>query len=365
MRAAWRGVRRPERLLAAKPDNLVGIIRMPHAGVSPLRSIARRLVVALAALLTSVVLVYLERDGYVDFTGGELSLLDCFYYASVSLSTTGYGDIVPVSTSARLVNVVIITPLRVLFLIILVGTTLEVLTERSRQTLRIQRWRSRVKDHVVIIGYGTKGRSAIAALMNDGVDVSELVVVDTDPRVLESAEAHGLVAVQGSGTRSDVLRMAEVHRARSVVIAPDRDDAAVLMTLTTRELAPHAQVVVAVRESENVHLLQQSGADSVVVSSETAGRLLGMATLSPSLVDLFETIISSEAEVVLAERALTPDEYGRSPRDLAETVLAVVREAGLVPVDSPAAAVLRPTDRVIYLRNGGSDRARPDGTGPG
>ena len=50
-----------------------------------------------------------------------------------------------------------------------------------------------------------------------------------------------------------------------------------MVTLSARELAPNAKIIASIREAENAHLLQQSGADSVVVSSETAGRLLGIA----------------------------------------------------------------------------------------
>ena len=91
----------------------------------------------------------------------HVDLLDCVYYATVTLSTTGYGDIVPYSDSARLINVLLITPLRVLFLIILVGTTLEVLTERTREEWRLNRWRTTLRDHTVVVGFGTKGRSAV------------------------------------------------------------------------------------------------------------------------------------------------------------------------------------------------------------
>jgi len=66
--------------------------------------------------------------------------------------------------------VVVLTPLRVLFLIVLVGTTLEVLTERSRQVFKVKRWRNKVHDHTVVIGFGTKGRSAVAAMLGDDVD---------------------------------------------------------------------------------------------------------------------------------------------------------------------------------------------------
>ncbi len=91
-------------------------------------------------------------------------MLDAVYYATVTLSTTGYGDIVPVSDGARLANILLVTPLRVLFLIILVGTTLEVLTERTREEWRLNRWRSNLRDHTVVVGFGTKGRSAIQTL---------------------------------------------------------------------------------------------------------------------------------------------------------------------------------------------------------
>ncbi len=118
--------------------SLVGVIRMPDQAQSPVRAIVKRVIGASAALLLAVLIVYLDRDGYRDVNEDGVSLLDSFYYATVSLSTTGYGDITPASSSARLINVLVITPLRVLFLIVLVGTTLEVLTERSRQALRIQ-----------------------------------------------------------------------------------------------------------------------------------------------------------------------------------------------------------------------------------
>ena len=337
--------------LTDRPDHsLVGVIRMPEGTASPIASIARRVVWALVALFAAVMIVYLDRGGYRDANGDGLSFLDCVYYATVSLSTTGYGDITPVSESARLINVLIITPLRVLFLIVLVGTTLAVLTERSRQAFKLQRWRSKVRDHVVVVGFGTKGRSAVRSVLSDGVTPERIVVVDTDQAMLEAASAMGLVTVHGSGTRSDVLRVAGVPRARAVVVAANRDDSAVLITLTARELAPKAQIVAAVREAENVHLLRQSGANQVVVSSETAGRLLGMATHTPTVVDMVEDLITPESGLAIAERDVEQTEIGGSPRHLSDIVLGVVRGGKLYRVDHPSADAIEAGDRLLYVK---------------
>jgi voltage-gated potassium channel len=338
--------------LTDRPDHsLVGVVTMPESSVSPVTSIVRRVIWAVLALFLAVLLIYLDRGGYRDNTNNDgVSLLDSVYYATVSLSTTGYGDITPVSDSARLVNVLVITPLRVLFLIVLVGTTLAVLTERSKQAIKIQRWRSKVRDHVVVVGFGTKGRSAVSAVLSDGMPAGKVVVVDTDQAMLDAASAQGLVTVHGSGTRSDVLRVAGVDRARSVVVATSRDDSAVLITLTARELAPKAQIVAAVREAENVHLLRQSGADQVVVSSETAGRLLGMATSTPSVVDMVEDLITPDEGLAIAEREVEQAEVGGSPRHLPDIVLGVVRGGQLYRVDHPDADAMELGDRLLYIR---------------
>ncbi|MBI3692690.1 MAG: NAD-binding protein [Mycolicibacterium aromaticivorans] len=342
--------------LAAKPDSaLVDYLHIPEKFVSPGRRIARRLVYALTALFLAVFIVYLDRDGYRDVRDSPLTFLDCLYYATVSLSTTGYGDITPYTETARLVNVLVITPLRVAFLIVLVGTTVETLTTASRQALKIQRWRNSVRNHTVVIGYGTKGRTAVAAMIGDGVAPADIVVVDTDQTSLDRANAAGLVTVRGDANKSDVLRLAGAQHANSIIVATNSDPTAVLVTLTARELAPKAKIIAAVREAENQHLLRQSGADSVVVSSETAGRLLGIATTTPSVVEMIEDLLTPDAGFAIAEREVEHKEVGGSPRHLPDIVLGVVRDGKLLRVDDPDVDALETTDRLLYVRATGED----------
>ncbi|WP_059021702.1 potassium channel family protein [Mycobacterium sp. M26] len=340
--------------LAAKPDSaLVDYLHIPEKFVSPGRRIARRLLYAFGALFAAVLIVYLDRDGYRDVRDDPLTFLDCFYYATVSLSTTGYGDITPYTETARLVNVLVITPLRVAFLIVLVGTTVETLTTASRQALKIQRWRNSVRNHTVVIGYGTKGRTAVAAMIGDGAAPADIVVVDTDQTSLDRANSAGLVTVRGDANKSDVLRLAGAQHAHSIIVATNSDPTAVLVTLTARELAPKAKIIASVREAENQHLLRQSGADSVVVSSETAGRLLGIATSTPSVVEIIEDLLTPDAGFAIAEREVEPKEVGGSPRHLPDIVLGVVRDGKLLRVDDPNADALESTDRLLYVRSTG------------
>src|SRR5580765_4112908 len=110
---------------------MVGI-RMPDPATSPVVGLLRRLVIAMGALTITALIVYFGRDGYTDHNSTTpISLGDAFYYATVAVTTTGYGDIVPVSPTARWVTTIFVTPLRLIFLIVFVGTTVELLTESS------------------------------------------------------------------------------------------------------------------------------------------------------------------------------------------------------------------------------------------
>ena len=339
--------------LDESPDHvLVGVVSIPERAESPWWLIGKRMLMALVILFLAALVVFLDRDGYTGGGGpeGELTVVDAVYYATVSLSTTGYGDITPVTQQARLINTLVVTPLRLVFLVLLVGTTLSVLTEQSRQAFKIQRWRNIVRNHTVVVGYGTKGRSSVAAMLADEIAPEDIVVVDTDAQALKAAAARGLVTVHGSATRSDVLKLAGVTRASSVVVATNTDDSSVLVTLTARELAPNATIVATVREADNKHLLKQSGADSVVVSAETAGRLLGLATITPTVVGMMEDLLTPDEGFSIAERRVEESEVGGSPRHLAELVLGVVRKGQLIKVSEPEADALRSGDRLLYIK---------------
>ncbi|WP_237320554.1 TrkA family potassium uptake protein [Streptomyces sp. JJ36] len=342
------------------PDTTEGHVLLPRPTVGPLRQVLRRVLAALAVLWLTVLLVFLDRDEYTDSTDGRVSFLDAVYYTTVTLSTTGYGDIAPVSDSARLINVLLVTPLRVTFLIILVGTTLEVLTQRTREQWRQTRWRSALRDHTVIVGFGTKGRSAAQTLLSTGVGRDRLVLIDTNHRVIEAAAEEGYAGVVGDATRSEVLQRAQVGRARQIVVAPQRDDTAVLVTLTARQLNRRLNIVAAVREEENAPLLRQSGADTVITSASAAGRLLGLSMVSPHAGSVMEDLIQQGTGLSLTERPVTKAEAGRSPRELPDLVVTVVRGHRLLGYDDPEAARLELTDRVVVIQ-----RAQPAPESPG
>lgn len=309
----------------------------------------RRVVYAGAALLAVFLLVAADLGGYKDSHDGSVSLLDALYYATVTVSTTGYGDITPVSPLARTINIVAVTPLRVVFLVILVGTTLEVLTQRTRDNIMIGRWRSKLHGHTVIVGYGTKGRAATRTLLENDRSKESIVIVDPRPEAIEEANADGFTGVVGDATRSDVLQRAGLREAKEIIIATQRDDTTALVTLTSRQLNKTATIVAAVREAENDPLVRQSGADVVITSSDAAGRMLGVATQSPAVSALIEDFLVYGKGLDLYERDVNTDEIGKPVRECGEVVVAVMRNGELMTYADPRVVKLDRGDRVVVI----------------
>jgi voltage-gated potassium channel len=329
------------------------LIKLPAREQTPARALSIRLLIAVGLLVAMVTLVYADRSGYADNAHPErrLTLVDCFYYATVTLTTTGYGDIAPIDQGARLINAVVVTPLRVMFLILLVGTTLEVLASQGREQLRITRWRRHMRDHVIIVGYGTKGRSAVQTLVNNGVDREDIIIIDPSPSASSDAQADGLACIVGDASRRDILARAEVARAKQIVVTADRDDAAVLVTLMARQSNSEAYIVVAVREEQNVDLVRQSGADATVTSSEAVGRLLGLSTVSPGLGHVLDDLLTSGDGLEVAERDVLPSEAGRSPQHLDDQVIGVIRHGRLHRYFDPAVTQVEMGDKLIVVRS--------------
>ncbi|WP_459984483.1 potassium channel family protein [Nocardioides sp. AN3] len=305
---------------------------------------------ALLILVGVVLIVYIDHASYRDANDGGLSLIDAIYYTTVTLSTTGYGDIAPTSDHARLINAFVITPARIAFLALLIGTTIEVLASRGREQMRVARWRKKMAHHVVVVGYGTKGRSAVGTLLNNGLERDAIVVVDPSKAALEDAHADGLAVVTGTATRRDVLNRAGIATADQVIITTDRDDTNVLTTLTVRQLNPDAWIVTAAREQENAPLMKQSGANSVITSSDAVGRLLGLSSLSPTLGSVMEDLLTYGEGLEVAERDLLVGEVGKQPQQLPDQVIAVVRDERVFRYFDPVVTQLARGDRLVVVR---------------
>ena len=254
---------------------------------------------------------WFDRDGLRDNIDGHISFVDVLYFTTITVTTVGYGDIVPVTDQARLFDALVVTPVRLFVWLIFLGTAYDFLLTGVWRRWRMRMIERGLKNHVVVVGYGATGAEAVGELIRRGGDPHNIVVVDLDEARTREAEACGVNVLNGDATRDVVLEAAHVARAASVVVDTGRDDTSILTVLTVRRLAPDVPVSIVVRSPDNEVIARQAGAGTVINPASFAGLLLAGSTQGQHIADYLADLAACEGEVRLCERVVTAAEVGR------------------------------------------------------
>ncbi|MHB9130698.1 MAG: potassium channel family protein [Armatimonadota bacterium] len=330
-------------------------IALPRPYESIVRDLLFRLLLIIALMLLTACGLWLDRAGLRDNAnpGQPIDFLAVVYYAVVTLTTVGYGDITPVTDTARLINILFVAPIRVVILIIFVGTAYELVLQRYQEAYRMRRLQMQLREHTIVCGYGVKGRASVAELLSYGIKQNQIVVIDIADENVEAAANEGIAALRGDATSEAVLRAAAIEKAAHVIVDVDKDDTAVLICLTTKHLNAAVQVVAAAKEAENIPLLYRSGADVVVASAVSSGRMLAMATRQQYAPRFVEDIITFGRGMDIGERTIRPEEDGlplRQLPDLADKlVLGAYHEDKSYAFNQLSDLRLHPGDIIVYL----------------
>lgn len=294
------------------------------------RSVRKTLVFRASLVLILFCLViavfWLDRDGLKDNHDGAISFSDVVYFTMVSVTTVGYGDIVPVTRQARLVDALLVTPIRLFIWLIFVGTAYQLVLQRLIEDFRMRRLQARLEGHVVVCGFGHAGRCAAAELVARGFDKQHILVVDLDQARIEEAAELGYIGILGDASREQTLSETMLKQARALLVCTDRDDTNVLITLTARHLAPNVRIISRVEEAENDKLLRQSGASATVLPSRVGGILMADSIESSHLAAYVMDLISAGGQVTLIEREPRPEEIGRRPFESQALIVRVLRD---------------------------------------
>ena len=317
---------------------------------SPWISVAWRLALVIGLMVFVVAVHWFERDGLRDNLDGHVSFNDVIYFTMVSITTTGYGDVVPISDRTRTFDALVVTPIRIFFVLIFLGTAYQFVLRRTWDKWVMAQIQKRLREHIVLAGYGASGGEAVAEMIARGTDPSCIVVVDPDEAAIKEAEALGCNVLQADATRDETLEAVHVAQARVLIIAAGRDDTSILICLTARHLAPDLKVTIAVRAEDNELLARQAGATTVINPVSFAGLLLAGSAQGANIADYIADLASSHGRVRLAEREARPEEYGKSLSEIS-TGLGVRIYRGDLPIGfwEPAAREIRAEDRIVEI----------------
>ncbi len=321
---------------------------------SPALVLATRL--GIAALLFCLVfgLLWWDRDGLRDQLDGEISFTDVVYFTMITVTTVGYGDIVPVSTRARLLDALVVTPIRFSIWFLFLGTAYQLIFRQYMEGYLMAKLQGGLNRHLIVCGFGHTGLSTTKELLARGVKADQIVVIDQQEERVRLASTLGVAVFQADATQESVLRDAIIDKAKAVIIAAGRDDSSALMLLTAKHLNPTVRIIVSAKEEENVKLFKQGGADAIVSPATFGGYILAAAVDHGHMVHYLDDLLTAGGKVGLVERLVGRDEIGKTPADLKPDVLVrLYRDAAMFSLlELDQAGRLQAGDILVLLTGG-------------
>ena len=318
----------------------------------------------LAFLLIGIVILvhWIDRDGLNDSHDGQISFLDVVYFTMISVTTTGFGDIAPVSDRSRLIEAVIVTPIRIAILFIFLGTAYSFVIKRTWDKWRMARIQAKLTNHIVVLGFGISGSEAVRELIARGTDPACIVVIDPSRNRIDAAEAMGCNVLEGDASSDETLLDVRIASAQSVLVSAGRDDTSILIVLTVRHLAPAVPISVVIRTQDTELLARQAGASNVINPVSFTGLLLAGSAQGEHVADYMADLASIGGRVQLRERPISAEEIGRRLDQLASggRGLRVYRNDTPYGFWEPEADRLEPGDTIVeVIRCEESEAATP------
>lgn len=204
------------------------------------------------------------------FTPPITNLPSAFYFVIVTMSTVGYGDILPKSNEARLFVISLIILGLTVFATAVTAVIGPVLQNRINRTIGPRRQKMKRVNHFIIAGDGVLARNTARELRHRGESV--LVIVEN-----EDAGYGDIETVVGDPTELETLREAGGEHARAILALSDDDAENAFMILAVRELGTDAKKVAAVSTRKNLERVRRVHPDMILAAPVFGGEVLAMA----------------------------------------------------------------------------------------
>jgi len=245
--------------------------------------------------------------GYKAIGGRGHSWLDALYMTTITLTTTGYREVIDITEhpSAMVFTIVLLlfgaTAVVVTFSMITAYVVEGDLTAGFRRR-RMQRRIDAMRAHTIVCGAGQTG-SAV---------VRELVATGRSCVAIESSADRGAVferqfpdvpVLVGDCTDDEVLTQAGITHASGVVICTDDDKVALVTTVLARQMAPKARLVARAVDEKAAQRLRQSGANATVSPGHIGGMRMASELLRPSVVTFLDQMLRDENRNLRIEEA--------------------------------------------------------------
>jgi voltage-gated potassium channel len=238
---------------------------------------------------------------------GTSGILDTFWWALVTITTVGYGDVVPHSTLGRVVGLILMLS-GVVLVSLFTATIASIFVERKiKEGEGLESLK--VKDQIIICGWNQNGEKVIEGILIHDKDSSYPIVLvnELDKDEVDSIQykyrERDLHFVKGNFVKEDVLARANIFKAKAAIMLADisdghsiekADERTIFGAMAIKSFAPNVRICAELINQENREYLLRANVDEIAISGESHGSLLASASMAPGILSMVKALINNE-----------------------------------------------------------------------
>lgn len=255
------------------------------------------------AAVMVVLLISIGVAGYIYIEG--LSFINALYMTIITITTVGFREMSPMTDMGKIFTIFLIV-----FSIGIIGYSLTNLSrlfldghfQQQVKDYKIKSKMLKLKDHVIVCGYGRNGFQACEELADHNIDF--VVVEKRDHVVSMIREVPGRLFIQGDASSEAILHEAQITKARALISALPNDADNIYVVLTARELNPKLKIISRASEFRSDMKLRRAGADNVIMPDRIGGQRMAKLVAQPDVVEFWEYVLLQRAQDVKLETIL-------------------------------------------------------------
>ncbi|MGY8787389.1 MAG: potassium channel family protein [Fidelibacterota bacterium] len=307
-------------------------------------------------ILYFIFLLSFGSIGFYIFGGEEWSWIDSIYMTVITLSTVGFGEVHPLTDSAKILSILII-----IFGVTGIGVLIRTFKEEFIQIdlfrkNKMMKTISKLKNHFVICGYGRMG-AVIAKELND--KNLDFVIIEINDKKAELIRSKGWFCVHGDATAEDTLKSARIDNASGVSIVLDTDQENLFVTMSMKTLNPDLFILSRCSLEDNMAKLIRAGANKVINPYTAGGHRMAEILSKPQVEDSISVISPKHAQMNLTLDEISlknlnqydgvPIKESKLREEFDVMIVGIIKSTGESIINPKPDTILNTTDTVLLM----------------